>query len=138
MRNQSGPDSSPGGMNVFLKLPAADLPIYKLGILLFVFLLAGCSAVFRDSASKPAGATGRVVEVDPAHQVCELAGDCALAYVDCSNCDCGVPVNKDFIDLYSRLYIDLCSEYAGPACEVECPPVILTCQSGLCGGAPAE
>jgi hypothetical protein len=78
------------------------------------------------------------VEIDPAHQSCLSASDCVLVYVDCSGCDCGQPINYMYEDLYLSLSRELCSAYAGPVCEMYCPPANLVCQSGRCGTEPAE
>ena len=138
MINHSGSQRSPDRLIGNRTISAVCLSICTWSIFLMVLLLTGCSSVFRADVSKSPEINNWVVEVDPAHQVCELAGDCGLAYVDCSTCDCGVPVNTDFIDFYTRRYADVCRNYTGAVCEIECPPVILTCQSGLCGIEPAQ
>jgi hypothetical protein len=73
-----------------------------------------------------------MVWIDSAHQTCELPSDCVLVYVDCSGCDCGVPVNFLYEDYYLDLYKETCSDYEGPVCEMYCEPSTLVCRSGQC------
>ena len=100
--------------------------------------LSACALDF-SSGDSPSDSPGiSVVEIDPAHQACELPSDCVLVYVDCSGCDCGVPVNYLYEDIYINLYKEICSDYVGPVCEMYCPSSTLICQSGLCGTEPSD
>jgi hypothetical protein len=95
-------------------------------------ILSGCSVdILRGNSSSIDPATW-IVEIDPAHQACDLDIDCGLAYVDCSTCDCGVPINLDYEELYINKYEELCRDYVGPVCEMFCPQATLACDAGQC------
>jgi hypothetical protein len=112
--------------------------ILKYGIITSLLLLSGCSLDFSNSGSPTNDTVTKVVEVDSAHQVCELASDCVLVYVDCSGCDCGVPINKKYENLYLELYDDLCRDYVGAVCEMYCPQATLVCTSNQCEVKPSQ
>ena len=112
--------------------------ILKYAFLITVLFLAGCSPDISRGDPTHNDSRSRVVEIDPAHQSCDLANDCVLAYVGCSGCDCGLPINRKFEDFYMELFVDLCSDYSGAVCEIYCPPVILICKSGKCVVEPSE
>ena len=96
-----------------------------------VVLLAGMPACSGNNKS-PNDQKPSVITINPDHQRCELDQDCVLTYTDCSWCDCGTPVNKEFEDYYQDLYEDTCRDYQGPVCEIYCPEVQLVCASGRC------
>lgn len=121
-------------MNLSIKI----LSILKYSIVTSLLFLSSCTLDFSNRGT-PTDDTGvRAVEVNPAHQVCERASDCVVVYVDCSGCDCGVPVNKKFEDLYFELYDDLCSDYVGAVCEMYCPQATLVCESNICVVEPSQ
>jgi hypothetical protein len=108
------------------------------GLILSSLIHAGCSLDLLAVDQAPNTPDSRVVEIKPSHQSCELASDCVIVYIDCSGCDCGVPVNRDFETKYRDLYQELCSTYAGAVCEMYCPQVSLVCNSGICDVEPLE
>jgi len=102
------------------------------------FIFSGCSQVILGGNSVPERSDYPIVEIDSAHQTCEKAADCITTYVDCSGCDCGIPINLKYENHYLDLYNDVCAEYAGPVCEIYCPPITLICSSGICEAEPSE
>jgi hypothetical protein len=125
--------------NIFVMiLSPKTYSIIKYVVVISVLLLTGCSLGFSNRIL-PTDDTGhRVVDVDPVHQVCELASECVLVYVDCSGCDCGVPVNKKFEIRYHELYEVTCSDYVGAVCEMYCPEPTIVCESGQCRVDPSQ
>lgn len=113
-------------------------PKIILAISFIVILFTGCSQFSFGADSGPERSDFQIVEIDPAHQTCEIAADCITTYVDCSGCECGIPINIKYEAHYRDLYQDLCADYAGPVCEMYCPPITLTCLSGICAAGPSE
>ena len=105
------------------------------GVCIALPLLVSCSL---DVSNRDEAPELRTIEVDPAHQECEGADDCGLVFVDCSGCDCGIPVNLQFEDRYLQLYSEVCLDYVGPVCEMYCPEVELICQAGVCEANPIQ
>ena len=113
-------------------------PVIRYLLIASVLFLSACVFNNSNEGLPSDNLTINGIEIDPAHQTCLLPTDCVLVYLDCSGCDCGVPVNSMYEKLYLNLAIETCSEYAGPVCEIYCPPTTLVCQSGLCGTEPLE
>jgi hypothetical protein len=71
------------------------------------FLLSACNLDFSSGDLPSDNLDQSVVEINPEHQTCVVASDCVLVYVDCSGCDCGIPVNSLYEDTYKNLAIHL-------------------------------
>ena len=108
-------------------------------LLLFGYLIfSGCSQNYFENETARDGTDHQIIKIDPDHQACQKAEDCITAYVDCSTCECGIPINLDYANLYQELYENQCADYTGPVCEIYCPPVNLVCNSGRCEAEPTE
>ena len=110
--------------------------ILALSLVFGSLIISGCSPERLKANPLSQDPDPWMVEIDPAHQTCTLDTDCGLVYVDCSTCDCGVPIHMMYIEHYTDRYHELCLNYVGPVCEIECPPETLICLSGQCARNP--
>lgn len=70
--------------------------------------------------------------VPVAHQACNEDTECVLIQLECSDCDCGKPINKDFVQVYENEKRNRCLAYSGPVCDVLCPTTTSVCRNNKC------
>ena len=104
-----------------------------LQLLLVLLILGACSTWGPFSTEVP----GRF-EIDENDKVCVSAKDCTLAWTDCSSCECGTPINQQYVAKYEQKYKETCANYRGPVCEMSCPEVQLDCIDNLCVAVEKE
>ncbi|HVH42389.1 MAG TPA: hypothetical protein VM925_08595 [Labilithrix sp.] len=51
--------------------------------------------------------------------------------VKCS-CDCGVPINRAKWQKYLDAQAQMCVDYHGPMCRMDCSNVVLECRDRVC------
>ncbi len=93
-------------------------------VLVTAFFATGCP---NGNSSK-----NHPLPVEAEHQVCTTNLECVLVQRDCSDCDCGVPVNKEFLLDYVAEKGNRCSGYRGPVCDVWCPSTVSVCLNNKC------
>ncbi|MBN1652172.1 MAG: hypothetical protein JXA30_00170 [Deltaproteobacteria bacterium] len=62
---------------------------------------------------------GPIIEIEPTHRICEIDSDCITAMTHCS-CHCGMPVHKDYWQIYLDKKAEACSDYDGIMCKMSC------------------
>lgn len=67
-----------------------------------------------------------------AHQECSSNSECVLIQIDCSECDCGTPVNRNYELEYAVEKKNRCADYRGPVCDLLCPSTVSICKNGKC------
>ncbi|MCU0661656.1 MAG: hypothetical protein MUC50_04940 [Myxococcota bacterium] len=71
-----------------------------------------------------------IITVDPRDQRCSVSDDCVMTMVKCS-CDCGVPINKEYDSKYFKEVEEMCKDYEGPMCSMDCDTTI-ECKDNVC------
>lgn len=62
---------------------------------------------------------------------CIIDEDCVWAITECSTCECGIPINKQYQEKYNIMWMEKCKDYHGPVCEY-CCPFVLQCINKKC------
>jgi hypothetical protein len=75
---------------------------------------------------------GNRLPVQVEHQACTANSECVLVQLDCSDCDCGTPVNKKFQTRYLAEKENQCAAYRGPVCDLWCLSTASVCLNGKC------
>ena len=101
-------------------------------ILLTVFVLGACLTWETLSSDVPTREQIRRITIDENDKTCVSAQDCVLAWTDCSTCECGTPINQQQAAKYEQVYEEICANYRGPVCDMDCPEVKLECINNLC------
>lgn len=98
---------------------------------------ARCKAVVpckcpEDTSFGPQGCQSvDIMQIDPAHQTCELDDDCAVTPINCRSCGCDV-VNSEFRDMYGEQFNQRCVDRRR---DVLCEPCLadnIRCVNGQC------
>lgn len=66
------------------------------------------------------------------HQKCRSDNECMLTQRQCSDCDCGTPINLKYNQIYQEEKKLRCESYKGPVCDLICPTNKAECRSGKC------
>jgi hypothetical protein len=99
-------------------------PSAVIAVVCAVGILAACD-------SDPAVAPDPALKVDPTDQGCTSADECIQTMVKCS-CDCGVPINRAKWQKYLDAQAQMCVDYHGPMCRMDCSNVVLECRDRVC------
>lgn len=59
------------------------------------------------------------INVETKDQYCNEDSECIMAMVKCS-CDCGVPINKIYLQKYLNMKEEKCKSYEGIMCKMDC------------------
>lgn len=68
--------------------------------------------------------------IDISDRSCKVDEDCIMAMIKCS-CDCGIPINKIYLNKYLNKQNEMCKSYTGPMCKMQCEQK-LKCISNIC------
>ncbi len=66
-----------------------------------------------------------------ANNSCSTTSECARVSDACS-CSCGSSINISFLESYRTLRTDVCNDYWGPICKMQCPEQELACIDNTC------
>ncbi len=107
---------------------------------LFWAPLCGHSLELRSAADMGGIATlervigiGDHVKISTADRLCQRAQDCTSVQTHCGRCSCGSPVAKSAAEAYEAAIKRLCAMVrVAERCEMNCPPLELSCAEGLC------
>ena len=97
------------------------LALFSLGILV---VSVSCSTSRNSLFSAP--------PVAIEHQECTRNSECILIQRDCDDCDCGTPVNKNYVLQYEKEKKNRCADFQGPVCDLLCPSTVSICLNGKC------
>ena len=101
-------------------------------LLIPIFVVCGILYLFFALSPKQVDGGNGTLIVDPADRVCQTDDDCAIVSTRCSNCECGVPVNKEYMGKYENAWRQLCHDYHGGVCEYNCPTPYARCVERQC------
>ncbi len=87
-------------------------------VLLFIGIL-GCTSTI-DS-----------VTISSAHQKCTDISDCVSIITLCNGCDCGTPINREYVSIYSEEMEENCRN-SKIQCDAMCEKQSIDCVEGKC------
>ena len=72
------------------------------------------------------------IKISEADLYCETNSDCMTIQTQCSQCNCGEPVNIASAEKYRAEYRQVCENYSGAMCDMNCKPTRSECINNKC------